>query len=78
MKSLAALNPYIWKYKKHLLLGIIFVVISNVFAIYPAQIVREAINMVGEVLTFFRLFEGFSLQAELEATLYQSLLLFGG
>lgn len=76
MKSLAALNPYIWKYKKHLLLGILFITISNIFAIYPAQIIRNAINMVEEILGIFDLFRGFSLVEGLQETLMQSLLMF--
>ena len=78
MRSLFALNPYIWKYKKHLILGVIFVAISNVFSIYPAQIVRNAINMVGEVLNFYQIFRGFSPLDQIEAMLVKTLLLCGG
>ncbi|MEM6344760.1 MAG: ABC transporter ATP-binding protein [Bacteroidota bacterium] len=78
MRSLFALNPYIWKYKKHLLLGILFVAFSNLFSIYPAQIVRNAINMVGEVLSFYKIFSGFNIAQELEYILVENLLLFGG
>jgi ATP-binding cassette subfamily B protein len=46
MKSLKYLNKYLWKYKFRLSWGILFVVVSNVFAIYPAQIIKEAINVV--------------------------------
>lgn len=46
MKSLKYLNKYLLKYKFRLLLGILFVAISNIFAIYPAQVIREAFNMV--------------------------------
>ncbi|MEM7366982.1 MAG: ABC transporter ATP-binding protein [Bacteroidota bacterium] len=77
MKVLSALNPYIWRYKKHLLLGILFVVISNIFTIYPAQIIRGAINMVGDVLGFYQLFEGFRMESALKVVLVESLLLFG-
>lgn len=48
MKSLSYLNKYLWKYKFRLILGILFVVISNVFAIYPAQIVQEAFDTVAQ------------------------------
>ncbi len=73
-----ALNPYIWRYKWHLLLGILFVAASNIFSIYPAQIVRNAINMVGEVLVFYKLFAGFSMEKSIEIMFVRSLLLFGG
>ncbi len=48
MKSLSYLNKYLWKYKYRLVLGILFVVISNAFAIYPAQIVQEAFDTVAQ------------------------------
>lgn len=78
MKALFALNPYIWRYRKHLLLGILFVLISNLFAVYPAQIVRSSIDMVGDILDFFSLVEGFEIAGELRAVLIRSLILFGG
>jgi ATP-binding cassette subfamily B protein len=48
MKSLKYLNKYLWKYRFKLILGIFFVAISNVFAIYPAQIIREAFDAVAQ------------------------------
>ena len=48
MKSLKYLNKYLWKYRFRLALGIIFVAVSNVFAIYPAQIIREAFDAVAQ------------------------------
>jgi len=44
--SLNYLNKYLRKYRYRLILGVLFVAISNVFAIYPAQIIREAFNAV--------------------------------
>lgn len=78
MKALFALNPYLWKYKWHLLLGILFVAASNFFTVYPAQIVRSAINMVGDLLAFSTLFKDFQIAATLDQYLYNSLMLFGG
>lgn len=46
MKSLAQLNKYFWKYKWRFLLGIIFVIVQNFFAIYPAQLVRKSLDAV--------------------------------
>tara|TARA_R110002096_G_scaffold365789_1_gene559093 strand:- start:1162 stop:3003 length:1842 start_codon:yes stop_codon:yes gene_type:complete len=46
MKSLKYLNKYLLKYKGRLIWGIVFVVVSNIFSIYPAQIIREAFNTV--------------------------------
>ena len=50
MKSLKYLNKYLLKYKFRLILGILFIAISNVFAIYPPQIIREAFNKVEQHL----------------------------
>lgn len=46
MRSLNYLNKYLFKYKYRLLLGTVFIVISNFFALYPAQIIRETFNLV--------------------------------
>lgn len=51
MKSLKHLNKYLWKYKNRLFLGIIFVAVSNVFGIYPAQIIRDAFDEVAKSLS---------------------------
>ena len=77
MKALFALNPYIWKYKKHLIFGILFIAASNLFTIYPAQIVRGAINMVTDVLGAFKLFKGFDMELQVQEFIMSSLLLFG-
>lgn len=77
MKHLFALNPYIWKYKWHLLLGIVFITLSNLFAVYPAQIIRSAINLVGDSLRFYRQLDGFSLAGKFEGMFVQTLVLFG-
>ena len=46
MKALTYLNKYLFNYKYRLVLGIFFVVITNLFAIIPAQIVREALDYI--------------------------------
>ncbi len=77
MRALFALNPYLWRYRRHLLWGVLFIVLSNLFAVYPAQIVRGAINMVGDFLKLYQQFEGFSLADQVRGVLIDSLLLFG-
>jgi ATP-binding cassette subfamily B protein len=44
IRSLASLNKYLWRYRKLLISGILFVIISNFFAVVPAQIVRRALD----------------------------------
>ena len=54
MKSLWRINKYLFKYKGLLLLGVLFTVISNIFVIIPAQLVRIAIDYVVESFSLFR------------------------
>ena len=78
MKSLSVLNKYIWRYKKLLLGGLVFVVISNVLGIYPAQIVRDAIDMVGDLLKINSIHEGYAVRRAFGSLIGKSLLIFGG
>ena len=48
MKSLLALNPLIWKYRGRLLLGILFVVLTNVFAVWAPSMIGEGVNALEE------------------------------
>ena len=57
MKSLAYLNRYFFKYRWRLLLGILFVLISNVFGVIPPQIIRYSIDIISERIVTFKLFE---------------------
>jgi len=54
VKSLWRINKYLYKYKGLLLLGILFTVISNIFVIIPAQLVRLAIDYVVESFSLYR------------------------
>jgi ATP-binding cassette, subfamily B, multidrug efflux pump len=63
VKSLSYLNKYLFKYKYRFLLGILFVTVSNIFAIIPAQIVRQAFDLVNEGITLHNLYEGLDQQA---------------
>ncbi len=53
MKELWRINKYLIKYKGLLSLGILFTVISNIFVIIPAQLVRIAIDYVVESYALF-------------------------
>jgi|TARA_B100001964_G_scaffold83067_1_gene93790 ATP-binding cassette subfamily B protein len=50
LKHLAYLNKYFLKYRNRLILGIIFIIISNIFALYPAQFVRSSFDEVKSLL----------------------------
>lgn len=44
MKHLKYLNKFLWKYKSTLALGLLFIALTNIFAIYPAEFVRNALD----------------------------------
>lgn len=44
MKELSHLNKYFRKYKYHFILGLVFVVASNLFSVFPAKSVQRAID----------------------------------
>ena len=46
MKSLKHLNKYLIKYKYRLLLGFLFIILANFFKIFPAQLIRESLNII--------------------------------
>lgn len=77
MRSLAYLNKYFYKYRWHLIPGILFVVISNVFGVLPAQVIRVAFNLVSENIQIYHLYTGFERQKVIYQIFGSSLLLFG-
>jgi len=46
LKNLTYLNKYIINYKYRFLLGFLFVLISNIFALYPAEFVRKSFDSI--------------------------------
>jgi len=46
MKHLAALNPFFWKYRYRLLLGIVFIILTNYFRILAPQLTGYVVNSV--------------------------------
>jgi ATP-binding cassette subfamily B protein len=77
MKALAYLNQYLSKYKWYLILGTMFVAISNVFAIFPAQIIRYAFDLVKETVVQYQSLNGFASQSEYYLVLSKIVLMFG-
>lgn len=49
MRALSHLNKYFWRYKTRFLLGVLFVTISNFYAILPPKIVRITFDLLREV-----------------------------
>jgi len=77
VKELAHLNKYLIKYKYRLLLGLLFIILSNFFKIVPAVIVRRAINLVEDNIALYKLFEGLELQDKIYDIFSSSILVYG-
>ncbi len=77
MKALSRLNRYFVRYKQHLLLGTFFIIISNLFAIVPAQIVRFAFDMVREGIDLYFAFGDFALRERFYEFFAFAILLYG-
>ena len=77
MKDLAYLNKFFYKYRWRLIPGVLFVIISNIFSVLPAQVIRVAFNLVTENIGLYQLFDGFDRQGMIYQIFGSSLLLFG-
>ncbi len=77
MKALAHLNKYFIKYKWYLILGAFFTLISNLFGIVPAQLVRYSLDLVNENINNYFLLEGFSLQSKFYNIFSKTVLFYG-
>ena len=76
MKELQYLNKYLLKYKKHLIWGFVFVVISNAFQILPGLFVRYSIDLVIDNIRVFRSFSKSSVQADFFQVFASSILIY--
>lgn len=64
MRELRYLNKYLLKYKWHLVWGTVFVIITNVFQILPAQLVRHSIDLVADNIRLYQMFQNTTAQQE--------------
>lgn len=78
MGALSHINQYFWKYKWLLFLGILFTLCSNFFGVFPAQLVRYALDLVTETIDIYFLFKGFSLQRAFYEIFGFTLFFYGG
>ncbi|MEM6772716.1 MAG: ABC transporter transmembrane domain-containing protein, partial [Bacteroidota bacterium] len=79
MGELKFLNQFFWKYRWRLLLGIIFICLSNYFRVLQPQVIREALDLVIEQVNTYRMYEGFdTVGAEYFGVLSYTLMLFAG
>jgi len=78
MKELSYLNKYLIKYKYHFILGIIFTIITNIFQIIPAQMVRHSLDLIISKIDLYRNFNGLSIQSSYYGIFAQYILIYGG
>ena len=77
LKELKYLHKYFIKYKSYLILGVVFVILSTIFQIVPAQLVRYAIDLVAENLSLYQSFEGLELQTIFKNSINESIVFYG-
>jgi ATP-binding cassette subfamily B protein len=77
VKHLLTLNKYFLKYKWHLLAGILFVTLSNYFNVLQPRMIREALDLVIETISIYRLTDGTGIENELGSFIGRILLYFG-
>ncbi|WP_316806407.1 ABC transporter ATP-binding protein [Pedobacter agri] len=77
MKHLSRLNKYFLKYKWWIIPGSIFVVISNIFGVVPAQVIGYAVDLITENVQVYNLFNGFNRQQIIYDIFSSNLLYFG-
>lgn len=78
MRELKYLNKYLFKYKWHLLLGTIFVIISNIFQIIPAVLVRDSIDLVVGNLRLYESMEKTGVQGDFFKVFAFGVLIYAG
>jgi len=62
VKSLLSINKYFWKYKYHFVFGSLFIIISNLFAIIPAQLVRYSVDFISDIFPVYQSYAGLDQQ----------------
>jgi len=75
MKSLFAINKYLYKYRYLLGLGMLFVITSNIFSLFLPQLMRIGIEQIVVYLPYSNLFEGLSVHPDF-TDLVMSLIIF--
>ncbi|MGB4400830.1 MAG: ABC transporter ATP-binding protein [Daejeonella sp.] len=77
MKELAYLNKFFYKYRWRFIPGVLFVIISNIFGVLPAQVIQISFDLVNENIAVYRLFNGFERQDVVNEIFGHTLMLFG-
>ncbi|MGI4761927.1 MAG: ABC transporter ATP-binding protein [Janthinobacterium lividum] len=76
-RALAAVNPHIFRYKWHFLGGVLFVILSTLLTIFPAQLVRYSFDLVNEGIDLYHLYAGTQTQAAVYQVFGRNVLFYG-
>ncbi|MGL1886510.1 MAG: ABC transporter ATP-binding protein/permease [Reichenbachiella sp.] len=76
MKDLVYLNKYLIKYRYRLILGMVFIVVANLFGVVPAVVVRHSFDLIEESFSLYGMFDGFGLQSGTYDSFVVSILIF--
>ncbi len=77
MKNLKSVYKYFFKYKWRLLLGLLFVTLSSMFAVTPPVVVRNVLDQMSDNLNSYSLVKGMSIDTAMQSYLF-SLVLWSG
>jgi ATP-binding cassette subfamily B protein len=77
LASLKYINKYFWKYRWRLIFGVLCIAVASWFAIFPAQLIRNGIDMVIEGLEQTNLAKEFTLQDSLKSKVFYGAAIFG-
>ncbi len=77
MRHLRSVNKYFLRYKWHLVLGMVFITLSNVFGVLSPQVIRDAIDLVVSNLRTYQSFEGFAQPEGMKEKIREGRLVFG-
>lgn len=77
MKHLAALNKYFIKYKWRLIAGLVFVALSNIFAVVSPVVVRNVLDEVQSGLAGYRLIGNTALAGDMRSLIFHSVFISG-
>lgn len=78
MKSLRHLNKYLWKYRKTLTVGMVFIVLTNVFSVLSPWLVREAFDHSLAEVSLFSYLKGSDLADDFTTSIVKLSLFYGG
>jgi ATP-binding cassette, subfamily B, multidrug efflux pump len=78
MKTLSHLNKYFLKYKWRFMLGMLFITVSNIFAVYAPQVVRVAFDLFKDAIDqYANMDSGAEVNLQMPPMIAKSMALFG-